>query len=160
MLTPPFMLMASAAAHASPIVNATVDLTASPTPFAKYWQRCVGSGHMLLGTREDWRRHLKLAVDELGFTGIRGHGLFDDDMSVHPRSGDYQFYNVDQVYDYLHSLGIKPVVELSFMPSALVSCGGNSQPACRYAFGAPGGYKGLTMPPDGDAEAEPFNYHE
>lgn len=23
-----------------------------------YWSRCVGSGHALLGTRNDWRQHL------------------------------------------------------------------------------------------------------
>ena len=91
---------------------------------------------MLLGTRADWREHLRLAHDELGFTGVRGHGLLDDDMSVMPgqwgsqagtvwgQASPYEFYNVDQVYDYLVSIGVKPVVELSFMPKALVSCGG------------------------------------
>lgn len=71
--------------QATPNVNAFVDLTAVATPFPKYWQRCVGSGHMLLGTRADWRHHLKLAADELGFQAIRGHGLLDDDMSGKPR---------------------------------------------------------------------------
>lgn len=130
-------------------VTGTVDLVAVGLPFAHYWKRCVGSGHMLLGTREDWRAHLKLAVDELGFRGIRGHGLLDDDMSVLPRrGGEYEFYNVDQVFDYLKQLNVKPVVELSFMPSALVSCGRSGQQQCSYAFGDAGGYKGLTMPPD------------
>jgi hypothetical protein len=46
--------------------------------------RCVGSGHMALGARRDWQEHLKLARDELGFVGVRGHGLLDDDMSVMP----------------------------------------------------------------------------
>lgn len=91
-------------------------------------------------------RHLKLAVDELGFTGIRGHGLLDDDMSAaqstHP--DDFSFYNVDQVFDYLVELKIKPVVELSFMPSALAKCHNED---CHYAFGDHGGYKGLIMPP-------------
>ena len=32
----------------------------------------------------------------------------------------YEFYNVDQVYDYILSIGVRPVVELSFMPKALV----------------------------------------
>ena len=49
--------------------------------------RGLRSGHLLLGTRSDWQRHLKLAQDELGFTGIRGHGLLDDDMSVVPSKG-------------------------------------------------------------------------
>jgi hypothetical protein len=54
-------------------------------------------------------------------------------------------YNVDQVFDYLLSIGMSPVVELSFMPSHFVTC---KNDACRYAFGDPGSYKGLVMPPD------------
>ena len=34
------------------------------------------------------------------------------------------------------------------MPSAFVSCGGDGQPKCKYAFGDVGSYKGLIMPPD------------
>ena len=53
--------------------------------------------------------------------------------------------------------GVKPIVELSFMPAALVSCGGKfpngtSQPSCSWAFGnaqaGPGSYRGLQHPPD------------
>ncbi len=73
--------ISAGAAHAA-VLNATVDLTAPPAPFAHNWEECVGSGHMLLGTRADWRTHLKLAHDELGMKRIRGHGLLDDDMSV------------------------------------------------------------------------------
>lgn len=63
-------------------------------------------------------------------------------MSVVIGEQQYQFYNVDQVFDYLVSLKMKPVVELSFMPSHLVKCGGSNQKSCDYAFGDHGGYKG------------------
>eukprot|EP00051_Salpingoeca_urceolata_P030108 m.8131 g.8131 ORF g.8131 m.8131 type:complete len:562 (+) comp3142_c0_seq2:333-2018(+) len=126
-------------------VQASVDASTKGPAFPHYWKKCVGSGHMLLGTRADWREHLKQAHDDLGFEAIRGHGIFDDDMSVLPQdNGQYYFYNVFQVYDYLLSIGMKPVVELSFMPRALVGCSGND---CHYAFGDHGGYKGLIMPP-------------
>lgn len=142
----------SAAAAAEPApVSAMVDLSpSSVTPFPHFWKRCVGSGHMLLGTRSDWRQHLTLANSELGFTGIRGHGLLDDDMSTLPRKGSPpSFYNVDQVFDFLMSLGIRPVVELSFMPSALVSCGPDPESprgTCQYSFGDHGGCKSATAP--------------
>src|SRR4051794_39873162 len=75
-------------------------------------------------------------------------------MSTMPHIGQYEFLNVNSVYDFLLSIGMKPVVELSFMPSALVKCGlerGSAKP-CFYAFesgsAGPGSYKGLTMPPD------------
>ena len=77
------------------------------------------------------------------------HGLFDDDMSATPKLGQYQWYNADQVFDYLVSLGMKPVVELSFMPSAFVKgCKNGGDGSCSYAFSNNGGYKGLVMPPD------------
>lgn len=99
---------------------------------------------MLLGTRADWQEHLLRAQAELGFTGIRGHGWLDDDMSVVPSKGSYNFFNVDTVLDFLVRNNIKPVFELSFMPKALAQCSGAD---CKYAFGNPGGYKGLIMPP-------------
>ena len=54
--------------------TAAIDVTQSGSNFVHNWEECVGSGHMLLGTRVDWRNHLKLAHDELGFKRIRGHG--------------------------------------------------------------------------------------
>ena len=47
-------LTAVAAAPAAPggeTISADVDLTETPAPFTHYWKRCVGSGHLLLGTR-------------------------------------------------------------------------------------------------------------
>jgi xylan 1,4-beta-xylosidase len=166
-----------AAAAAADVIHAAVDLTEQPTQFEHYWKRCVGSGHLLLGTRQDWQEHLRLANSELGFTGVRGHGLLDDDMSVLPgewgsqagtqwglpsQQSPYEFFNVDTVYDFLVSIEVKPVVELSFMPKALVTCGGGTdpetgvtEPDCVYSHssygsGGPGhgAYKGLMMPPD------------
>lgn len=50
-------------------------------------------------------------------------------------------YNVFVVYDAMLAMGVKPLVELSFMPSKLVTC----KPAdCSYAFNNPvSGYKGV-----------------
>ena len=66
------------------------------------------------------------------------------------------------IYDFLMTIDVKPVVELSFMPKALVTCGGGTdpetgvtQPDCVYShssYGSDGpghgAYKGLMMPPD------------
>jgi len=120
----------------------------------------------LLGTRADWQSHLKLAVAELGVQGIRMHGVLDDDMSVakctdpSPNasfgSGCYSFYNVDRVYDFLLSIGVRPLVELSFMPKALAKCSDTCSPAsakngtciaCSVQFGDGGSYKALAQIP-------------
>eukprot|EP01052_Picozoa_sp_SAG31_P026639 SAG31_NODE_2431_length_5707_cov_2.157810_5_plen_126_part_00 len=65
--------------------------------------------------------------------------------------GSYSWYNIDRVYDYMLSIGVRPaVVELSFMPRALAECtdcATNSTAKCSYAFQSPGSYKGLVQPP-------------
>ena len=96
------MLPLAALLAVSANTKASVDLLAAAEPFAKNWQRCVGSGHMLLGTRADWQSQLALAVNELGFGAIRGHGLLDDDMGVLPAKGRLEFYNVDQARTRTH----------------------------------------------------------
>ena len=59
-------------------------------------------------------------------------------------------YNVDQVFDFLVEIGMRPIVELSFTPSAFVACGAPPQfnQTCDYVMSDHGGYKGLEMPPD------------
>jgi xylan 1,4-beta-xylosidase len=52
------------------------------------------------------------------------HGLFCDDMGVYREEQGKPKYNwqyIDELYDFLHSLGMKPFVGLGFMPSALAS---------------------------------------
>ena len=51
-------------------------------PFSHFFEMSVGSGHMSLTLREDWRTHIRMAARDLGVKHIRGHGLLDDDMSV------------------------------------------------------------------------------
>jgi hypothetical protein len=47
------------------------------------------------------------------------HGALDDDLSVTPSKGEYHFYSLDIVYDNMLKHGVRPIVELSFMPAAL-----------------------------------------
>ncbi len=77
-----------------------------------------------MALRSDWRRQLKRAHDELGFRYVRFHGLLSDDMGTLRRDDDglvYSFFNCDQIFDFLLTIGMKPFVELSFMPDALAS---------------------------------------
>uniref|UniRef100_A0A6B2L339 Glycosyl hydrolases family 39 N-terminal catalytic domain-containing protein n=1 Tax=Arcella intermedia TaxID=1963864 RepID=A0A6B2L339_9EUKA len=110
------------------------------TPWVHYWEKCVGSGHALLGLRSDWQRHLKIVRDELGFEYVRFHGILNDDLSVlQVINGEpyYSYYNIDSIYDYLQSIGMKPVVELSFMPQDI------AMDPTKTVFH----YKGITSPP-------------
>ena len=91
-------------------------------PLHHPWRRCVGSGHATLALRADWQTQLQLAHTELGFEYVRFHGLLDDDMGTVVCQDEkllYSFFNADQIFDFLLSIGMRPIVELSFMPVAL-----------------------------------------
>lgn len=103
----------------------SINLTAPARPFPHYWEFCVGSCHASTILREDVREHIRKAHQECGFRYLRFHGLFNDDMSVYfvPMFGQpiISFYNIDSIFDFLLETGMKPFVELGFMPSALAS---------------------------------------
>jgi xylan 1,4-beta-xylosidase len=89
-----------------------------------FWEHTVGSGHAPLALRADWQRQLRQCHDELGFRHVRFHDLLSDDMGTLVDEQDqfrYSFFNADQICDFLVSMGMKPFVELSFMPAALSS---------------------------------------
>lgn len=106
-------------------IDFSVALKSRGTPFAHYWEHCVGSCHAIMGTRQDWREQLKKSHSELGFQFVRFHGLLNDEMSVVNKDRDgnlsYSFFNIDSVFDFLISIGMKPFIELGFMPEALAS---------------------------------------
>jgi hypothetical protein len=115
-------LLLALAATPSLASSSTVDFTQQGVPFRRGFNGCVGSGHALLGLRSDWRTHLAAVRSDLGVQYIRFHGILDDDMSViRDDNKGYSFFNTDSVLDYILSLGMLPVVELSFMPRALAA---------------------------------------
>ncbi len=94
--------------------------------------RMLGSEHLsqLLSTGEtggveigpDFTAALRLARDELGAERIRAHAVLHDELGVYrEENGEarYDFSGVDRVYDALLEIGLRPVVELSFMPGDL-----------------------------------------
>jgi xylan 1,4-beta-xylosidase len=89
-----------------------------------FWEHTVGSCHAKLALRADYQTQLKRCHEELGFRHVRFHGLLCDDMStlvVANKQFLYSFANADQIWDFLLSIGMKPFVELGFMPEALAS---------------------------------------
>ena len=119
----PFLLLLSSASS-SDVVD--VDLSSARSPFPHYWKRSFGSGHATLTLRPDWQSHLVQAVKELGLSGVRHHGLLDDDMGVVNVDGSYNFTNIESSWDFQRSHGVAPIVELSFSES---SCRRSTAPA-------------------------------
>jgi xylan 1,4-beta-xylosidase len=94
------------------------------TAFPHFWEHTVGSCHATMALRADWQKQLTRCHMELGFSHVRFHGLLCDDMGTLVNENNqfvYSFFNADQVCDFLLSIGMRPFMELSFMPTALAS---------------------------------------
>jgi xylan 1,4-beta-xylosidase len=105
-------------------VNFFCDLAGGATPLTHFWEHTVGSDHAPVALRADWQSQLRRCHDELGFQYVRFHGLLSDDVGTLINQQEkflYSFFNADQIFDFLLSIGMKPFVELSFMPEALAS---------------------------------------
>ncbi|THU41205.1 glycoside hydrolase [Niastella caeni] len=102
-----------------------IDFDRQKGPLNTMFRECVGAGRANEGLRADWQQQLAYVKKECGFKYIRMHGLLTDDMAVYKegKNGEpeYNFMYVDVLFDFLHSIGMKPFVELGFMPSALAS---------------------------------------
>src|ERR1017187_4509999 len=111
------------APSADRVLSADVRVVEGPTnPMPKV---CVGAGRVAEGLRADWQRQLSYVKQECGFTYVRMHGLLGDDMGVYreDKNGrpEYNWQYIDEVYDFLQRIHMKPFVELGFCPGALAS---------------------------------------
>jgi xylan 1,4-beta-xylosidase len=52
-------------------------------PFCNNASFCVGTGRMNLALRHEYHNQLAKVQKDIGFSYIRGHGLFCDDMAVY-----------------------------------------------------------------------------
>ncbi len=93
-------------------------------PLVHFWSVCVGAGRANEGLRAGWLEQLKFVHDTCGFQYVRFHGLFHDDMFVYREAGGKPLYNwqyIDDLFDRMLAIGVRPFVELSFSPKALAS---------------------------------------
>ena len=95
-----------------------IDSSAPGQRYTPYWKTAVCGDRAALALRADYRHCLAIAVRECGFQHLRQHGIFHDDMFVwHKKDGPHNFQYLFSNYDYYLSLGLKPFVELSFLPT-------------------------------------------
>jgi xylan 1,4-beta-xylosidase len=94
---------------------------------------------------EEFTEALRMAVEELGADRVRAHAILHDDLAVWRGPGEFDFAAVDRVYDKVLGLGLRPVVELSFMPRGLAA----DPAATVFEYGA-----GISVPSDWDGWAE------
>src|SRR2546427_668718 len=103
----------------------TADANAPSRPFPHFWEKMFGSGRAILSLRESYRRDLREIKEATDFEYVRFHAIFHDEVGVYQEDSEgratYNFSYLDQIYDGLLANGVRPFVELSFMPRQLAA---------------------------------------
>ncbi|HEY7591580.1 MAG TPA: hypothetical protein VH969_00380 [Actinophytocola sp.] len=111
-------------------VVVSVDATTAPAPLPDVWRRMIGAEHFSLlvwdkpgpggsDVAAEYAEALRIMRDEVGVRSVRAHGTFLPETVTVGEDGSFDFAGLDEVYDRFLETGLKPVVELSFMPAAL-----------------------------------------
>lgn len=102
-----------------------IDASGATHPLPHFWEHMFGSGRAVLSMRLGYQNDLHQVKEVTGVQYIRFHGVLLDDMGVYDEDAQgnpvYNFSYVDQVYDGLLQSGVRPFVELSFMPKKLAA---------------------------------------
>jgi len=155
----PFLLLVSTWGQKPPEnIELNIDANANGTPFPHYWEQMFGSGRAILSLREGYRKDIRTVKQATGFTYVRFHAIFHDETGFFDVDANgkpvYNFSYLDQIYDGLLENGVKPFVELSFMPEKLAA-----DPKMLHSFW----YKQNISPPKDyamwDAMIEAFTRH-
>ncbi len=146
-LSPP---VAANAGVADGRVTIRVDVSANRGRLARPWRPMIGSEHLALllqgagpGGRDvgaELTEALRIVGRELGVATVRAHAILHDSLGVCRVDGDrfvHDFSKIDLVVDRVLAAGLRPIVELSFMPAALAS-----DPAATVFA-----YEGIISPP-------------
>ncbi len=115
-------------------VTIRVNASQAIGPVAKPWRPIIGSEHLAMLLRgpgpgghdvgAELAEAFRIARRELGTEAVRAHAILDDSLAVYRDAGDradHDFSTVDQVLDRLLETGVRPIVELSFMPRDLAA---------------------------------------
>ena len=108
--------------HADPLL---IDATAPRHPLPHFWEKMFGSGRAILSLRESYRADLKSVKQITDFSYVRFHAIFNDEVGIYSEDEQgrpvYNFSYIDQIYDGLLANGVRPFVEISFMPYKLAA---------------------------------------
>ena len=103
--------------------SVTIDASAPATPFPHFWEQTFGSGRAILALRRAYTDDLEAVHAVTGFRNVRFHAILHDEVGVYDEDAHgnavYNFTLVDQIYDGLLARGVRPFVEISFMPRKL-----------------------------------------
>lgn len=84
-----------------------------------------GSGRAILSLRESYRSDLRAVKQVTDVKYVRFHAILHDEVGVYDEDAQgqavYNFSYIDQIYDGLLAAGVRPFVEISFMPNKLAA---------------------------------------
>ncbi len=110
-------------ANSSPVL--VIDARAPSRPLPHFWEHMFGSGRAVLSLRDSYRQDLRSVKKITDFEYVRFHAIFHDEVGVYDEDAQgnsvYNFSYVDQIYDGLLANGVRPFLELSFMPNKLAA---------------------------------------
>lgn len=119
------MLILTSAFSFTSIAAQNINVDGRGENFTHYWSVGTCAGRVNEGLRTSWAEQLKMVKENCGFQYLRMHGLFDDDMFVYFEKPDgtivYNWQYIDEVYDRMLAIGVKPFVELSFFPKGIAA---------------------------------------
>ncbi len=129
----------------TPSIQITVDASAVGPPWNRFYERAVASDHANTLLCTIWGRNIQNALRKAhalaGLQYARFHGVLDDDIGVYSEDASgapvYDWARFDQVYDAVAAAAMRPIVEISFMPSALASDPTQIQTQLWYAGSSP-----------------------
>jgi xylan 1,4-beta-xylosidase len=102
-----------------------VDGNAPSHPLPHFWESMFGSGRAVLALRDNYRTDLREVKEITNFSYVRFHGIFNDEVGIYSEDEKgravYNFSYIDQIYDGLLASGVRPFVEISFMPEKLAA---------------------------------------
>jgi xylan 1,4-beta-xylosidase len=109
-----------------------VDTGAPTGPVPRPWRPMIGAEHLSQleygegpGGRpigEEFAEALRMAHDELGTRAVRAHGILLDELGTYRELDGrpvHDFGGIHRIYDRVLDLGMRPVVEVGFMPRDL-----------------------------------------
>lgn len=112
-------------AHPQTSETVVIDAAAPAHPFPHFWEHMFGSGRAILSLRESYRHDLREVKQATAIQYLRFHAIFHDEVGVYDEDAQgnpvFNFSYVDQIYDGLLANGVRPFLELSFMPKKLAS---------------------------------------
>ncbi|MBI9011595.1 MAG: AraC family transcriptional regulator [Clostridiales bacterium] len=92
-------------------------------PYQKDYMKLMTFGYAPHGLRTDLTAQLTEAKKDLGYDYLRFHGIFSDELKVCYKNEDgsleFNFNHIDALLDNLINIGVKPFLEIGYMPKAL-----------------------------------------